>query len=70
MALARNLRPQYVTEERQLLLAGNWVGDRDAGDGAVVFAQADRAVGIAHGPAEVAGFVVIARYFADPLPQR
>src|ERR1035437_9747321 len=67
--LARDLGAQNLAQKGELLLAGHRVGDRDAGDGAVVFAQADRAVGVTHCPAQVARLVQVARHLADPLPQ-
>src|ERR1035437_4527011 len=67
--LARDLGAQNLAQKGEFFLAGHRVGDRDAGDGAVVFAQADRAVGVTRCPAQVARLVQVARHLADPLPQ-
>ena len=69
MQLARDLGAQNIAQKGEFLLAGHRVGDRDAGDGAVVLAQADRAVRVTHSPAQIARLVQVARHLADPLPQ-
>ena len=70
MLLADDIRSEDLAEEFQLRLAGGRRPRGDVIDGAVVFAQPDRAVGAERRVGEIALVALDDRQFADAIQER